>query len=186
MRKIAGILKVLATIALVFEFIAAAGLAVFEAMLAFFDLSTIMEKAPGVITIDGVPMDVTPETINSFKPVLLALIALAFVLIVFTILGTRKIRTVFSECKAEMPFSQESCDALKAAARLVLIGGIVGIAGTAIIHFMSNGVTINGGSVSSSSITADLSFLITAAVLYLMHHVAEYGRSLEEQVSDNQ
>ena len=125
--------------------------------------------------------DPSPAELNALKPVVLFALVYGIIVLVLTVLGIKKILKVFAECKKETPFTEVSCRSLKGAARLELITGIVGIVGSVILSFMGSKLTFNGTPVSDSTFTLNQTFLIYACALYLLYHVAEHGRKLEEK-----
>ena len=178
MRKTAGFLKVCYTIVLVFEVLAAilcAGLEVF--LLAVGNLSDLAAKAGSAITISGGTM--TPAEMDALKPVMVAAIGIAVVGIILAILGTIKTRKALGEIKEERPFSEEATKSIKAAANLGIAGGVVGIIGAVVFAVMAKNLTVNGSSVSSTTLSMNLTFIIDAVEKYMFYHIAKYGQGLE-------
>ena len=180
MRKTAGLLKFCCTFALVFEIIGAIMLVIAEAFLLFAGkFSDLAAKAGDAITVEG--NGLTPEQMDALKPIILIVIALGLLSLAFAIFGTLKTRTALQECREERPFSKTCVDAIKASARLEIIGGIIGIVGSIVVSFMSAPVKILGTNLSSSMSSWNLSFLFYACEKYLLYHIAEYGHSLEKR-----
>ena len=180
MKKTAGFLRLLETISLVFQIIGTALLALVAVFLAFAGkLSEIAAKYDNIITISG--SAVSPAELDALKPFLLAAIGIGIISLLFTILGTIKLRKVYAECKDEQPFSDECVDNLHGAARLQLIGGAFGIVSSIIMLLWGGSLTVNGSSISSSGITIELNFIVKAVTLYLLYHIAAYGRTLENR-----
>ena len=178
MKKSAGFLKFLETIALVFEIIAIIILVlVIVFLLISGGVSGLAEKVKGAVTISGV--DITAKDLETVTPIVLGALVSGVVSLLFAILGTFKTHKVLDECKNERPFSDVSVNNLKAAARLELIGGIVGVICTVALNIAAGGIRLNGASISNSAASIELGFIITAAVKYLLYHVAEYGNLLE-------
>lgn len=180
MKKHASILKVIYTIAMVIVIIGIVACVLgLVAVLVAGDFSDVAARTHGFITLEG--GDPSPAELNALKPVILVALVYGVVILVLTLLGIKKIINVLAECKMETPFTEVSCRNLKGAARLELITGIVGIVGSVILGFMGSSLTFNGTPVSDSTFTLNLTFLIYACALYLLYHVAEHGRKLEEK-----
>lgn len=180
MRKTAGFLKVIYTIGLVLEIIAAvvcAGLEIF--FLVIGNLSDLAEKAGGVITITG--GNLTPAELDAFKPVMMAAIGIAILGLILAILGTVKTRKTLGEIKEERPFSDTAAKSIKAAANLGIAGGVIGVIGAIVLAVMAKDLTVNGTSVSSSTISLNLTFIIDAVQKYMFYYVAKYGQTLERR-----
>ena len=180
MKKTAGILKFLCSIALFFEGVAGVIVAFAVGALLFMgDFSHISLTTNQAIEIQGDSL--TPEQMNALKPVILVAALIAMASIVFAFLGTSKFRKALGECKKETPFTTTSINAIKASARYEIIGGLVGIIGSIVLYVMGQGIKVNGTSVASSMNTIHLTFLIYAAEKYLLYHIAQYGHSLENK-----
>ena len=180
MKKTAGILKFICSFTLVIEIMAA----VFTgfgtvALLMVGSFSELAAKADNAVKVEA--SGLTPAEMDALKPVIIGALVLAFVAVIFALLGTLQTRKVLTECQNETPFSSTSVNSLKASARLDIIGGIVGIVGAAVLTFMASKVKVNGTSVGSSSGSLNLSFLIYALIKYHLCHVAEYGHRLENR-----
>ncbi|MBQ9036954.1 MAG: hypothetical protein IJ115_05850 [Erysipelotrichaceae bacterium] len=181
MRKTAGFLRVLCSIALVFEVLACVILVGVEVFLAFIgNFSDIAAKTGNAITISGGTM--TPAEMDAIKPIIMIVIALSLVTVVFAIIGTVKTRVALSECKEERPFSDKCVAALLSAARLQIIGGLIGIVGTVVLQTMASKLTVNGTPIGSSATSFNLTFLVNAVEIYLLYHIAKYGNSLEKRI----
>lgn len=180
MRKTAGFLRVWCSIALVFEVLACVILVGIEVFFAFIgNFSDIAAKTGEAITISGGTM--TPAEMDALKPVIMGVIAAGIVAVVFAIIGTLKIRVALAECKEERPFSDKSVAALLSAARIQIIGGLVGIVGTVVLQIMASKLTVNGTPIGSSATSFSLTFLFNAVEIYLFYHIAKYGNSLENR-----
>ncbi len=180
MRKTAGFLKVCETIMLVLEILVAVILAVTEVLLLVMgSFSAIAAKAGSAITISG--GNLTPAELDSIKPFIMIAICFALVSVVLAIIGTIKTRKALDECREERPFSDESVSNILSAARIEIIGGIFGIISSLVLTFMAAGITINGTSVANSSTSLNLTFIFHAVEKYLLYHIADYGRSLENR-----
>ena len=180
MRGTAGFLKLGATIALVFEVLGIALMAIAEVFLLMAgSFSELAKKSGNAITISGGTM--SPAEMDKLKPVVLIGIAIGIVALIFALIGTLKTRTALSECQKERPFSEKCVKALLSSARIQIIGGIVGIAGTLVFTFLAKDLTVNGKTIGSQTTTLNLTFLVQAIQTYLFYHVAKYGQSLENR-----
>ena len=177
MRRSAGFLKFLASVALFFEVVCTVILIAVEAILVMAGKFSELAEKSGAITVSGGTM--TPEEMDALKPVVLAVIAFGIIALLLAALGTLKTRQALEEIKSERPFSDKAIDSIRAAARLEVIGGIVGILGSIVLSTMASQLKINGASAGQSSMTFHLSFVILAAEKYMFYHVAKYGQSLE-------
>lgn len=178
MRKTAGFLHVLTTIGVILFIVALAVIALAEGfMFAAGDLSGLAQAG---ITVDAGGAALTAQDLASMKPLLMSIIAFAFVLVLIGLLTLLKVRKVLAECKESRPFSEVCCKSLKGAARLEILGGIIGILGTIAIFILGVNFSLNGTPIGDTTITLNLSFIVTAVLLYLLYHVAEYGKSLEK------
>lgn len=178
MKKTAGILKFISTIALILEIVGAVLLALIMVfLLVAGSFSDLAAKENSAITIEGGTM--TPAELDALKPIILIALATALVSVIFTMIGTIKTRTALGECKEERPFSKRCVDALKASARIEVIGGLFGIVTAIVLSLMASALTVNGTPVGKTSTTASLTFLFYAVQKYLLFHVAQYGHSLE-------
>lgn len=177
MKKTAGFLKFCYTIGLIFEILAAVLVAIVEVILLMAGSFSSLAEKTGAITVSGGTL--TPAEMDALKPIVLIAIACALAGVIMAIIGTLKTRTALSECKVERPFSQTCVDALKASARMDIIGGIFGIVTAIVLALMASSLTINGTSVGKSSTTMSLTWLFYAAMKYLLYHIAKYGHSLE-------
>lgn len=181
MKKTAGFLKALTTLALIFEILGAVIVCGVFLLFAFTGrISDLAAKTGNAITFESSSLSI--EEIDAAKPLVMAALGLALVVLIFTILGTVKTRTALSECKKETPFSETCIKAIRSSARLQIIGGLIGVIGGIVLSFMASGLTVNGSPVGRSSVSLNLTFLIYAVQKYLLYHVAEYGRSLEEKL----
>ena len=177
MKKTAGILKFCCTVVLVLEILITVILVLaLGAILLAGNFSDLAAKT-GAITINGGTM--TPAEMDTLKPIVLIALASGLVALVFTIMGTVKTRTALGECKEERPFSEKCVNAIKASARLEIVGGIVGIVSSIVLAVMGSSLTVNGTPVGRSSTTLSLTFLFYALEKYLLFHVAKYGHGLE-------
>lgn len=178
MKRTAGFLKLCCTIGLVFEVIIAVMIAFADGIiLAAGKLSELAAKAPEAISIQGGSL--TPQEMDALKPFILIALTAVLLSLILTIVGTLKTRAALGECKEERPFSQKCVNSLKISARMELFAGLVAIIGSGVLAFMASNLKVNGVAMGSSSVTVSLSFLIYAALKYLLYHVAEYGNSLE-------
>ncbi len=177
MKKTAGILKFCCTLALVLEILMAVMVAFIEVALLMAGSFSELAAKSGAITIDGGTM--TPAEMDALKPFLLIALAFSLVALVLAIVGTVKTRTALGECKEERPFSEKCVNAVRASARLEIIGGIVGIVSSIVLSLMGSSLTVNGTHLGKSSTTLSLSFLFYAVEKYLLYHIAEYGHGLE-------
>ncbi len=178
MRKTAGILKFCCTLALVLEVLAAIFVAVGLIALAMAgSFSSLAAKTDSPITITGGTL--TPEEMDALKPFVMIALASAVLGLLFTIIGTMKTRTALGECKQERPFSEKCVKAIKASARMEIIGGLAGIASSVILMLLASSLTVNGISAGKSSGSMSLTFLFYAVLKYLLYHIANYGHTLE-------
>ena len=180
MKRTAGFLKFLCTFTLVFEAIAAVSMLIAACALLFMGNFSELTNVPGnMITVDST--NLTPEQLDAMKPVMLVTVVFFLASILLALYGTLKTRTALDECKNERPFSQLCVDSLKTSARMEIISGIVGILASIVISVVSAPIRVNGASVGSSMGTLNLTWLLYAVEKYLLYHVAEYGRSLENR-----
>ena len=182
MKKTAGFLKFFATLAIILLVLALVACVLGEGvLLTSGDLSSLQGSVEGFITINSTEeIPFTVAQLNELKPALLFAVAFAAIILLLSLLSMIKIRKVLGECKEETPFSEVSCRNLKGAARLEIIAGIIGIIATIVSTFLLRlDVTINGKTLTDTTINLNLSFIFTAVFLYLLYHVAQYGKSLE-------
>ncbi|MBQ6477811.1 MAG: hypothetical protein IJI44_00430 [Erysipelotrichaceae bacterium] len=178
MKKTAGILKFLSTLAMVLEVIGLLAVAaVVVTLLVAGNFSDLAAQSNSPITVNGGTM--TPAEMDALKPIILIAMAFALASLVFTFIGTLKTRTALGECKEERPFSEKCVNAVKLSARMEIIGGLVGIVSSIVLALMASSLTVNGTSVGSTSTRLSLTFLFYALEKYLLYHIAKYGHSLE-------
>jgi len=179
MRRTAGFLKILATIAVVLEVIALVVLLmVVAALVVSGNLTGLPQNA---ISVSYQGTNLTPEQIKELLPIILLALFLGLVCVVFALLGTINMRKALDECRNETPFSDRSVNALKTSARMEIIGGLLGIVGGIVISLMASSLKINGNSAGNTMTSVNLSFLVYACGKYLLYHIAEYGRELENR-----
>ena len=179
MKRTAGFLKILATIAVVLEVIALVVLLmVVAALVVSGNLTGLPQNA---ISVSYQSTNLTPEQIKELLPIILFALFLGLVCVVFALLGTINMRKALDECRNETPFSDRSVNALKTSARMEIIGGLLGIVGGIIISLMASSLKINGNSAGNTMTSVNLSFLVYACGKYLLYHIAEYGRELENR-----
>ena len=179
MKKTAGFLHVVMTIGVVLIVLMLVLVAIAEGLL--FTTNDLTGLSQVGITFNNNGAAMTAQELSAFKPVLQFFVAFVFVLLLLNLLGALKIRKVLGECKTKTPFSDVSCKSLKGAARLEVILGIVGILGTIALYIIGFNVSLNGAQVTDTTLTLNLSFIFSAVAFYLLYHVAEYGRKLENK-----
>ena len=180
MKRTAGFLKILATIAVVLEVIALVVLLMVVAALVISgSLSGLSQSAALSVSYHGT--NLTPEQIKELLPIILFALFLGLVCVVFALLGTINMRKALDECRNETPFSDRSVNSLKTSARMEIIGGLLGIVGGIVISLMASSLKINGNSAGNTMTSVNLSFLVYACGKYLLYHIAEYGRELENR-----
>lgn len=178
MKKTAGFMKFCFTLALVLEVLTAIVLVIATiALLMMGSFSSLAEMTNSPITIDGGTM--TPAEMDALKPVLLAALGFSVAALILTIIGTIKTRQALNEVKEERPFSEKCVKALKASARMEVLGGIVGIISSVVMMMMASSLSVNGSPIGKTTSSASFTFLFYAVQKYLLYHVAQYGHSLE-------
>jgi hypothetical protein len=180
MRRTAGFLKALHTILVVLEVIALFGItAAFVVLLAAGNLEELAKKVGETISVEGITL--TPAQMEALRLPLLIAFGVGVLTTVLALISTLKLRKVLGECKEERPFSDESVNGLKSAARLEMLGGLISIAASVAIGFGLKKAELGVVNASSTTASINLGFLFSAAVLYLLHHVAAYGNRLENR-----
>lgn len=180
MRRTAGFLKFASTVVIIFEVLAALAFGGAGIALLFMGSFSNIANSTGIsITISGTSMSLAE--MDAKKTIILVAFGIAFLALVLTIIGTVKTRKAYSECKEERPFSDECVNSLLSAARLEIIGGLVGIIGSLIISFATGNLAVNGANIGSTISSLNLTFIFYAVQKYLFYHVANYGRKLENR-----
>ncbi len=186
-----NILQVLVTIALVSCLV---GVAIISIGIIFQLPENLMGTDFTTIEIQSFSFSVNEKNAPSINTILLftaVILALAAIMSFFARLFIQTIRKVLHPVIAGLPFDITVANNLKKAALLILVMGIGLNIVTVVQYLFATNVFQLPVILLSDKITAvnvtcniDLSFLITAIIIYLISCVCRYGATLQQQVDE--
>ncbi|MBR2991519.1 MAG: hypothetical protein IKF51_08715 [Solobacterium sp.] len=194
MKSTANILSILVKIAGVLLWIGAGLIVVLAGLtLVMFRSDIWMKMLEQAMTIQVQGFTLTVDQLRALDPTalrswFLMVLAAGLIMIILSILEVQTLSRVLERVKEGRPFDLSVQENLRKLGTLVIISGVLG----AVIQPLSNRMMMRIADLSQifntetvSNVTLnfrlDLKFVISALVIFLLSHVAAYGRELENR-----